>query len=92
MNTISYTSEERETHITSSDDGRLWKVYTLMPTIISKLKKVGAVPYKIDPDGAHHYRDLEFNQVSFRSGKKRVMSEENRIKASERAKKNFHNK
>jgi hypothetical protein len=83
---MSYTAEERETHITTSDDGRTWKVYTLMPTIITKLSKVDAKPYRIDPDGGHWYKDLKFNQVSFRSGKEREMSEEQKLAASDRFK------
>jgi hypothetical protein len=82
----SYSAEERETHITTSDDGRTWKVYTLMPTVITKLSKVGVEPYLVDPDGAHWYKDLKFNQVSFRSGKEREMSEEQKQAASVRYK------
>ncbi|MFE6075679.1 hypothetical protein ACFVQB_14500 [Paenibacillus sp. NPDC057886] len=73
--------------ITSNDETKLWDVFTLQQTIITKLRKVGAEPYKVDSDGAHYYKDLKFSQVSFRSGKERVMSEEQRQAASERFKK-----
>lgn len=80
-------AEERETVIRSDDECKSWTVYTLQQKVITKLRKVGAEPYKVDPDGGHHYKDLKFNQVSFRSGKERVMTEEQRQAASEKFKK-----
>ncbi|MWV44879.1 hypothetical protein GRF59_14755 [Paenibacillus sp. HJL G12] len=85
-------AEERETLIRSDDDCKTWTVYTMQPTIITKLRKVGAEPYKVGAEGGHYYKDLKFNQVSFRSGKEREMTEEQRQAASERAKKNLHRK
>lgn len=81
------SAEERETIIRSDDDTKTWTVYTLQQKVINKLKKVGVEPYKIDDDGAHYYKDLKFNQVSFRSGKERVVSEKQRQAARERFKK-----
>ncbi|WP_431785863.1 hypothetical protein [Paenibacillus lactis] len=85
-------AEERETVIRSDDECKTWTVYTMQQTIITKLRKAGVEPYKVDPAGAHYYKDLKFNQVSFRSGKERVMTEEQRQKLSERAKKNLRRK
>ena len=68
-------AEERETVIRSDDECKTWTVYTLQQTVITKLRKVGAEPYMVDPDGGHHYRDLKFNQVSFRNGKERNVTE-----------------
>jgi hypothetical protein len=89
---MSYSAPERETIIRSDDEYKRWTVYTLQQTIITKLKKSGAEPYQVDEDGAHHYKDLNFNQVSFRSGKKREMSEEKRQAASDRFKKMHEDK
>ncbi|MNH75636.1 hypothetical protein D3C73_278860 [compost metagenome] len=77
-------AEERETVIRSDDDCKTWTVYTLQQKVITKLKKVGAEPYKVEEDGAHYYKDLKFNQVSFRNGKERAISEEQRQAASKR--------
>lgn len=81
---MSFTAIERETVIHCDDETKTWEIYTLQPTIITKLKKAGIEPYKVDKDGGHFYKDLNFNQVSFRSGKKREVSEEQRRKAAER--------
>lgn len=85
-------AEERETVIRSDDECKTWTVYTMQPTVITKLRKAGAEPYKVDAEGAHYYKDLKFNQVSFRSGKEREMSEQRRQELSERAKKNLRRK
>lgn len=85
---ISYTAIERETVIRCDDEGKLWEIYTLMPTVITKLKKAGIEPIQIDEDGAHHFRDVPFGQVSFRQESKgREMSEEQRQAAAERLRK-----
>ncbi|MFD0587688.1 hypothetical protein ACFQZE_06710 [Paenibacillus sp. GCM10027627] len=86
---MSYTSTERETVIRQDDETKLWTIYTLQPTIITKLLKVGIKPFRIDDDGSHWYKDLKFNQVSFRTGNKREMSEEQKEKAAERMR-NLH--
>ncbi|QWU14313.1 hypothetical protein SAMN04487895_101616 [Paenibacillus sophorae] len=86
------TAEERETIIRSDDDCKTWSVYTLQQTIITKLRKVGAEAYKVDSDGGHYYKDLKFNQVSFRTGKERNMSDEQKQAASERFKEMHKNK
>lgn len=83
-------AEERETVIRSDDECKTWTVYTMQQTVITKLRKAGIEPYKIDPDGAHYYKDLKWNQVSFR--KEHTMTEEQRQKASERAKQNLKRK
>jgi hypothetical protein len=88
---ISYSAAERESVLQSDDESGIWKLSTYQSKVINKLKRVNVEPIEILSDGQHKY-ELDFSQVSFRSGKKRVMSEKNRIAASERAKKNFHSK
>lgn len=84
---MSYTAEERETVINCTDEDNLWNMYTLQSKVITKMKKLGIKPDRIDEDGAHHYNNLKFNQVSFRSGKRRTMSPEQKRAAAERLKK-----
>lgn len=83
---MSYTADERESNLNCTDGDKVWKLYTLQQSVIGKLNRAGVKPTKVLDDGAHFY-ELDFNQVSFRSGKKRVMSEEQRREASERLKK-----
>lgn len=81
---MSYTAEERETSINCNDSEFLWSIYTLQPRVISKLRKAGIEPTSISSEGEHYYRDIPFNQVSFRSASTRKMSDENKMKAAER--------
>lgn len=82
---ISYSAAERESVLQSDDESGIWKLSTYQTKVITKLKKVNVEPVEILSDGQHKY-ELDFNQVSFRSGKKRVMSDEQRKKNSERLK------
>jgi hypothetical protein len=85
---MSYTAPERETIIRCDDETKTWTIYTLQPTIITKLKRAGIEPYKVDEDGGHYYKDIAFGQVSFRQESKgRQFTEEQRKAAAERMKK-----
>lgn len=86
---MSYSAAERETTLQTDDESGKWIIDTYQSKVQTKLRKVGVEPVFVGEDGRHKY-EIDFNQVSFRSGKKREMSEENRIAASERAKKNLH--
>jgi len=81
---MTYSPEERETTIVCTDAEKEWTVYTLMPSVIRKIKRLGVQPIKVESDGAHYFR-LNFEQISFRSGKRKI-SEEQRKKASDRMK------
>lgn len=83
---MSYTAEERESVLIANDDNKTWSIYSLQPTVINKLRKAGIQPFKVGEDGSHHYKDIPFNRVSFRAESTRVMSDEQRLAASERLK------
>lgn len=88
---MSYSAAERETTLQTDDESGKWIVDTYQSKIQTKLRKVGVEPVFIGEDGRHKY-ELDFNQVSFRSGKKREMSEEQKEKAAERMRKLHQNK
>lgn len=82
---MSYTAEERESHLNSNDETKSWSCYTLMPTMISKFKRAGFTPDKVDADGAHYYSNIPHNCISIRSDNsknktKRVMTDEHKAK------------
>lgn len=79
-----YLKCEKETHISTDDECGTWKIYTHQNKIKTKLRKLGIEPYKVDSDGASHYENIPFNQISFRAASTRTMSVENKIKAGER--------
>lgn len=81
---MAYTLVEQETIIRSDNESKLWTIYTHQQKVITKLRKAGVEPWKVDDDGAHHYKDLKFNQVSFRNGKQREYTDEQREKHKER--------
>ncbi|QDX95854.1 hypothetical protein EEL30_21685 [Brevibacillus laterosporus] len=84
---MSYTAYERETVLTCDDETKMWTIYTLQPPIITRLRKAGIEPFQIDKDGGHHYKEVAFRQVSFRSKSKgREMTDEQRREAAERFK------
>ncbi|WP_240436247.1 hypothetical protein [Brevibacillus laterosporus] len=65
----------------------MWTIYTLQPTIITRLRKAGIEPFQIDKDGGHYNKEVTFKQISFRSKTKgREMTEEQRREAAERFK------
>jgi hypothetical protein len=82
---ISYSASERESILQTDDESGVWKLETYQGKIVTKLKKLGIDPVRTREDGQHLY-ELDFNQVSFRSGKKRtsgtkrVMTEEHKQK------------
>jgi hypothetical protein len=81
------TLEERETAIMqSADDRGTWKIYTDDPVMIAKLERMG-MPAVVRDDGIGREYLVEANQVSFR--RKRVMSEDEKMKRRERAKAAF---
>lgn len=87
---MDFEKYERETVITSNDDSNVFKVYTLQGKMITKMRKAGVVPDRVDANGAHYYT-INLNQLSIRNGKKREMSEEQKAKAAERMR-NMHKK
>lgn len=85
---MSYTAVERECLIISDDETDTWSICTLRSKVITKLKKANIHPHKVDSDGTHHYKDIDFNRVSFRNeSAKREMTEEQRKAAAERLRK-----
>ena len=79
---------ERETAIHCDDEFKTWSIYTLQQKVITKLKRAGIEPHMIKEDGSHWYKDIPFNQISFRSESKgRTLTEEQRKAAAERLKK-----
>jgi hypothetical protein len=79
---------ERETAIHCDDETKTWSIYTRQQRVITKLKRAGIEPYKIQEDGAHWYKDIPFERISFRSESKgRNMTEEQRKAAAERLRK-----
>jgi hypothetical protein len=83
---LSYTASERETVLNIDDETNLWHIYTLQQKIITKLAKANITPYRIDDDGAHYYKDVPYNQVSFRAESKREYTEEQKEAMGERMK------
>lgn len=88
---MSYSPAERESTLQCDDESGIWIVSTYQTKVITKLRKVNVEPIEILSDGQHKY-ELDFNQVSFRSGKKREMSVEQKKAASERFKKMHEDK
>ncbi|MCY9592377.1 hypothetical protein PC41400_14860 [Paenibacillus chitinolyticus] len=84
---MSYVANERETVIQCDDEKMKWNLYTLQPRVISKLKKAGIEPVRINEDGAHYYEEIDFGRVSFRNESTRTMSDEQRQAAGLRLKK-----
>ncbi len=84
---MSYSAEERESSFVCNDETKTWDCYVLMPTVITKFRKAGFEPTEVKSDGAHVYRGIPFSSISIRSKSTRVMSDEQRIAASERLKK-----
>jgi hypothetical protein len=86
---MSYTPAERETVLQCDDESKTWMITSCQQVIITKLKKANIEAYKIrEDDGMHWYKDIPFNQVSFRSvSKRKPMSESQRKAASDRLKK-----
>ncbi|MEK4275571.1 MULTISPECIES: hypothetical protein [unclassified Paenibacillus] len=48
---LTYTAEEGETVCTSNDETKLWDVFTLQQTVITKLRKAGANYTRLIPMG-----------------------------------------
>lgn len=84
---MSYVANERETVIQCDDETMKWNLYTLQPRVITKLKKAGIEPARINSDGAHYYDNIDFGRVSFRNESTRTMSDEQRQAAALRLKK-----
>lgn len=85
---MSLEANERETCIHCDDSEKVWSIYTRQSTVITKLKRAGIEPYKVSEDGSCWYKDIPFNQISFRSESKgRNMTDEQRQAAAERLRK-----
>jgi hypothetical protein len=84
---ISYEPCEKETHISTCDETKTWRIYTLQSKIVNKLKKIGIEPTKVTPDGEYFFEGIPFNQISFRATSTRTMSDENKAKAADRLRK-----
>lgn len=81
------TLEERETAVmqNASDRGK-WVIYTDDPVMIAKLERLG-MPAVVRADGIGREYIVDANQVSFR--RKRVLSEEEKERRRERARRSF---
>ena len=82
--------EEKETHINRNMATKEWEVETCIQTDIKNIEKKGFKPYNVEKfeDVEYRYYKLPFKAVRFSAG--RELTEEQRIMASERAKKNLH--
>lgn len=83
---MAYSAEERETVCITNDEDKTWTIETYMQSIVTKLRKAGIEPDSIREDGRHLYKNVPFNQVSFRSKSERTMSDEQKAAAAERLK------
>lgn len=67
---MSFTGIERETIINISDEDDMWDVYTRQGKIMTKLKKIGVEPYKVEKDENGRIESawykLNYKQISFR--------------------------
>lgn len=86
-------AEERETIINLSDVDDQWEVYTCQKRIMTKLKKIGVEPYKIEfnKDGSilsAKYK-VDYAQISFR--KKIQLTEEQKEKRRQTMLNNLQN-
>lgn len=69
--------DEQEFHVSmSADDPQTFYVYTDYPKWQRKMESIGAVLVKSDDTGKHY--TLRANQVSFRKGEKRPLSDAQR--------------
>lgn len=57
--------EENEITITMTEADGEWSVFCSSPVFTTKLKKIGAEPYKVNEDGSAFYK-LNKKQISFR--------------------------
>jgi len=83
---MSYAAEERETILRCDDETKLWSIETYMSTTVTKLRKAGIEPFSVREDGQYLYKDVPFNQVSFRSksAERAPMSDEQKIVVAQR--------
>jgi len=70
-NNIPFTSEERETIITTDDSLDEWDICTRQGKIMTKLKRIGVEPYKVLKDVkvdrvVEAYYKVAYSQISFR--------------------------
>ncbi|GED73041.1 hypothetical protein BRE01_67430 [Brevibacillus reuszeri] len=85
---MSLVANERETAMHCDDETKTWSIYTMQQRVITKLKKAGIEATTIQEDGGHWYKNIPFEQVSFRQKSKgRNMTKEQRQAAAERLKK-----
>lgn len=85
---MSLSAAERETVLICNDEMNQWEICTFQSKVITKLRKAGLEPYKVDSNGGHYYKDIDFTRVSFRNASKRKpMTEKQREAAAERLKK-----
>ncbi|ATF13575.1 hypothetical protein A616_16795 [Brevibacillus brevis X23] len=85
---MSLVANERETAMHCDDETKTWSIYTMQQRVITKLKKAGIEPTTVQGDGGHWYKNIPFEQVSFRQKSNgRNMTEEQKQAAAERMKK-----
>ncbi|OMF20217.1 hypothetical protein BK127_02720 [Paenibacillus sp. FSL H7-0331] len=82
---MAYLLEERETHISTCDETKTWKIETLQSKVVNKLKRVGIEPDRIvenENGNQYFYENIPYNQISFRAKTfgNRVMSDEHKQK------------
>jgi hypothetical protein len=79
---MSFTSIERETIINISDEDDMWDIYTRQGKIMTKLKKIGVKPYKVEKDEDERivsaWYKLNYKQISFR--KEIILTDEQKEK------------
>ncbi|WP_080845577.1 hypothetical protein [Cytobacillus gottheilii] len=92
---MGFAKEEQETSLVFEADTGKWIGYSCFPPHITKIVKLLGIDNVVPTyeDGRESPLSIKFelkgNQVSFRKGEKREMSEEQRLAASERMK-NLH--
>lgn len=92
---MGYSREEMETTLVFDAELNEWSGYSCFPSHITKIVKLLGIE-NVDAkyeEGRESPLEIKFkmkaNQVSFRKGEKRQMSEEQRLKAAERMR-NLH--
>ena len=66
---MSYTSEERETVITTDETMTIWNIFTRQQKVMTKLKNIGVIPVKTraeDGVTVEAEYNVLYKQISFR--------------------------
>ena len=83
---MNLSQQEQETHLNmTADDRGTWHVYSDDPVMQRKLESVGAVLVRTSADGVGKHYMMRANQVSFRKGEKRELSDAQRAQVAKLA-------